>query len=173
MLTQPIPITTTTLLEPTSGKTPGTGSMQLPLPVKRRSNYTERPMSTRSRFGRFILRHHRVGGENLLPSSAKSAKNAAIHLTFSVLLFPPVLPSQNILILAIEAEPREGLRDIFIGNLKQDPDSGQLYWERLIPFFTPKDSRSSREKLQSTPSLKRKLPLRCVTFRLKQNQVTL
>jgi hypothetical protein len=90
------------------------------------------------RIGRFILRHHRVGGENLLPNSAKSAKSAAVQLNLFDPTYPNMLPGENI-ILAIEADPRGGLRDIFIGDLKQDPYSAQLYWEKAIPVFTPEE----------------------------------
>lgn len=90
------------------------------------------------RVGRFILRHHRVGGEYQLPSSAKSAKNAAIQLNLFGRTYPEILPGENI-ILAIEADPKEGFKDIFIGDLKQDPDSGELYWAKVIPIYTPEE----------------------------------
>ena len=88
------------------------------------------------RIGSFILRHHRVGGEYHLPRSAKSAKREAIQLNLFGPVYPEVLPGENF-ILAIEVEPDEGLKDVFIGELKQNSTTERFCWERKIPVFTP------------------------------------
>ncbi len=88
------------------------------------------------RIGRFILRHHRVGGQYSLPRSAKSAKREAIQLNLFGPTYPELLPGENF-ILAIEAEPDEGLNDVFIGELRQSSTTEEFCWERKIPVFTP------------------------------------
>ena len=93
-LTRPIPITTTTLLEPTSGKTPGTGSMQLPLPVKRRSNYTERPMSTRSGLVASFFATIELVERICYQVQRNQQRMQRYSLTFSVPLSPPYYPAR-------------------------------------------------------------------------------
>jgi hypothetical protein len=77
-----------------------------------------------------------VGGEYHLPRSAKSAKYEAIQLNLFGPTYPEILPGENF-ILAIEVEVDEGLKDIFIGELKQNSTTEKFYWERKIPVFTP------------------------------------
>jgi hypothetical protein len=107
------------------------------------------------RIGPFILRHHRVGGEYLLPRSAKSAKYAAVQLNLFGPTFPEILPGDNI-ILAIEAEPDDGLKDVFIGELKQNSTTEKFYWEREIAVFTPEElsilkGKAAKRSLQGRP----------------------
>jgi len=90
------------------------------------------------RIGRFILRHHRVGGEYHLPRSARSARYEAIQLNLFGPVYPEILPGENF-ILAIEVEPDEGLKDVFIGEFKQNSTTDKFYWERKIPVFTPEE----------------------------------
>ena len=103
------------------------------------------------KIGPFILRHHRVGGEYLLPRSAKSAKCAAIQLNLFGPVFPEILPGDNI-ILAIEAELDEGLKDLFIGELKQDAGTEKFYWEKEIAVFTPEELSILKGKAAKDPA---------------------
>jgi len=108
------------------------------------------------RIGSFILRHHRVGGEYHLPRSARSAKREAIQLNLFGPVYPEVLPGENF-ILAIEVEPDEGLKDVFIGELKQNSTTEKFCWERKIPVFTPGELSILKGSLTQRPPEKEAL----------------
>jgi hypothetical protein len=84
--------------------------------------------------GNATIHHHRVGGEGLLPRSAKKVKALADEAQLP--LFPQKrrVAFDNV-VLGIAADVQIGLSEIFIGKLEKDVASDRYFWSETVSLF--------------------------------------
>ena len=114
------------------------------------------------KIGPFVLRHRRIDNESKLPNGAKAVKASAAQQMF---LFgedweAPV-EIDNI-VLAIDADVQNGLKEVFVGELKQkNPEAKQYKWGKKVPVYLAEGMKaSSAEIIQITnmPGFKQNAP---------------
>lgn len=87
--------------------------------------------------GPFVIRHHRVDRETKIPKGAKAVKSsaAAIQLALFTGNFDTTVEKDNI-VIAIDADVKDGLREVFIGELMpQSIESKKYQWINKVPVF--------------------------------------
>jgi hypothetical protein len=84
--------------------------------------------------GNATIHHHRVGGDSLLPRSAKKIK--ALVDDAQLPLFPQKkrIAFDNV-ILGISADLSKGLSEVFIGKLEKDASTDQYFWSEKVSLF--------------------------------------
>lgn len=112
------------------------------------------------KIGNFVLRHHRIDEESKLPNGAKAVKAAAQMFLFGAEWDAPV-EIDNI-ILAIDADVQRGLKEVFIGELKQMHQNLKKYnWGMKIPIYLADGAQASTAEsinIYNTPGLKQHAP---------------
>lgn len=97
----------------------------------------------RFRIGSVVLHHHRIDSSTSLPRAARAAKSFADTMQ-QLRLFDMEFDGydeQDNIILAIDANPEDGLREIFIGELERESLVHKKYqWAKKIPIFKAKTS---------------------------------
>ncbi len=104
------------------------------------------------KIGPFVLRHHRIDRESKLPTGAKAVKASATQQMnmFGEEWDPPV-EIDNI-VLAFDADVESGLREVFVGELKQqNPDTKQYQWGRKVPVYSAEETETSGRSAAESP----------------------
>jgi len=89
------------------------------------------------KLGKYVLRHHRINQQSKLPSGAKAVKSAANYIQLSLFSDEWGAPVENDnIVIAIDADPRRGLKEVFLGELMPlEPDSKKYRWENKAPVY--------------------------------------
>lgn len=96
------------------------------------------------KIGSFVIRHHRIDNESKIPNGAKAVKESARQhmLPFGAEWEAPI-DIDNI-VLAIDADIQNGLKEVFLGELKQkDIETKQYKWGTKIPVYLPEGIKAS------------------------------
>lgn len=109
------------------------------------------------KIGRYILRHHKIDRESRLPSGAKAVKESA---SFQMSLFsflseyPVQKPTIDNIVIAIDANVRSGLKEVFVGELMPYAlDSKKFKWVNKAPVFLAENHIASTEEFISASNL--------------------
>ena len=100
------------------------------------------------KIGPYVLRHHRIDHESKLPNGAKAVKESAQQYQY---LFgdewqAPV-EIDNI-VLAIDADVKNGLKEVFIGELKQKlPGTNKFEWGKKVPVYLAEGVEASAAEI--------------------------
>ena len=100
------------------------------------------------KIGSFVLRHHRIDHESKLPNGAKAVKASAVQQMY---LFgeewdAPV-EIENI-VLAIDADIQNGLKEVFVGELKpKHPNFNKYEWGKKVPVYLADGAESSSAEI--------------------------
>ena len=99
------------------------------------------------KLGPFVLRHHRIDRKTRIPRAGKAAKTMADMYQLRLWDdYDANLRNENI-IIAIDADPRDGLREVFYGELEnysQDPKRYQ--WARKFLLYLADGVVASTDK---------------------------
>ncbi len=104
------------------------------------------------KIGPFVLRHHRIDQESKLPTGAKGVKASASQQMnmFGEEWAPPV-EIDNI-VLAIDADVNSGLKEVFVGELKQqNPDTKQYEWGKKVPVYLAEETAIPGPSVADSP----------------------
>ena len=129
------------------------------------------------KIGPYILRHHKIDHESRLPTGAKAVKeSAAIQLSLFSLLgdeFVNKQPSIDNIVIAIDANPQKGLKEVFIGELlPYSLDSKKFKWGKKIEIYLAKGEVASNDEFVTIHGFKPLIPAENipeVTMRLVQD----
>ncbi len=100
------------------------------------------------RIGPFVIRHHRIDEETKLPNGAKGVKTAATYKQMGLFAEKWDAPAEaDNIILAVDADPKNGLREVFIGELiPLDGESKKYMWEKKVSVFRTDDAEDTAEE---------------------------
>lgn len=101
------------------------------------------------KIGPFVVRHHRIDTETKIPKAAKAVKLAA-HSVQMMLFSDEWQPSFEVdnIIIAIDADVKEGLREVFIGELvSSSVESNKFSWETRVPIFLADGAEASEAEI--------------------------
>lgn len=84
--------------------------------------------------GNATIYHHRVGGDSLLPRSAKKVKVLADEAQLPLFPQKKLITFDNV-VLGIAADARVGLTEIFLGKLEKDAASDRYFWSETASLF--------------------------------------
>lgn len=92
------------------------------------------------KIGPYVIRHHRINKQSRLPNGAKAAKSSADYKHMVQMnLFTGQIEAQEdaeIIVLAIDADAKSGLNEIFLGEITPlDLESKKYRWARKVPVF--------------------------------------
>jgi hypothetical protein len=89
------------------------------------------------KIGPFVIRHHRIDRKTKIPKGAKAVKLAADARQMSLFSGEwDVTVLKDNIVIAIDADSEDGLREVFIGELVPlSPDSKKYRWENQIPIY--------------------------------------
>lgn len=87
--------------------------------------------------GQFILRHHRINEESKLPNAAKAVKFAADQIQMTLFGEEWDVPAEiDNIVLAIDADIENGLKEVFVGELiSYAPMFNKYKWAKKIPIY--------------------------------------
>jgi hypothetical protein len=99
------------------------------------------------KIGRFVLRNHRIDHDTQLPNGAKAAK-AAAHEQLELFAADQdrILDEIDNIIIAIDADPEDGLLEVFIAPIiPLERDSNKYTWEegQIFTVYKAYDKQSS------------------------------
>ncbi len=95
------------------------------------------------KIGPYVLRHHRIDQESNLPSGAKAVKAAAQDMYLFGEEWNAPVEIDNI-VLAINADVQSGLKEVFIGELKQRRSIAKKYkWGKKISVYLAEGAKAS------------------------------
>jgi hypothetical protein len=87
------------------------------------------------KIGPYILRHHRINEESGLPNGGNAVKKSANQMCLFGDEWQAPVEIDNI-VLAIDADIENGLKEIFIGELKQKRSGTNKYeWGKKVPVY--------------------------------------
>lgn len=113
------------------------------------------------KIGSYVLRHHRIDQESKLPNGAKAVKAAAQQMYLFGEEWDAPVEIDNI-VLAIDADVQNGLKEVFIGELKQKhPNSKKYKWGKTISVYLAKGAEASNSEviqISNMPGFKRQAP---------------
>lgn len=99
------------------------------------------------KIGPFVLRHHRIDRKTTIPKAARAAKSAA---AVQLMLFDDewdLAVAKDNIIIAVDADVDDGLREIFVGELTPDSAGSNKYkWAKKIPVFLAEGTTPSSEE---------------------------
>jgi hypothetical protein len=81
--------------------------------------------------GNATIHHHRVGGDSLLPRSAKKVKALADEARLPFFSQEKRVAFDNV-VLGIAADVHDGLGEIFIGKLEKDIGTDRYFWSETV-----------------------------------------
>lgn len=101
------------------------------------------------KIGPFVVRHHRIDRETTIPRAARAAKSAAdaaIQLRLFDDEWDHTIEKYNI-IIAIDADVDDGLREIFVGELMPcSTESNKYRWAKKEPVWIAEGTVPSSEE---------------------------
>ncbi len=101
------------------------------------------------KIGPFVVRHHRIDTETRLPKAAKAAKSAAKAIQRS--LFGgkwDISVEKDNIVIAIDADAKNGLKEIFIGELMPHSLESKKYrWVKKVPVYLAEGAKRSTADL--------------------------
>ncbi len=115
------------------------------------------------KIGPFVVRHHRIDGGTQIPTGAKAAKTAAYAIQLALFEgeWDVAVEKENI-VIAIDADMEEGLREVFIGELMPiSLESKKYKWVKKVPVYLAEGAEpSSADIIQVTdmPGFKSLVP---------------
>lgn len=87
------------------------------------------------KIGPYVLRHHRIDHESKLPNGAKGVKESAQQMYLFGDEWQAPVEIDNI-VLAIDADVKNGLKEVFIGELKQRrPGTSKYTWGQKAQVY--------------------------------------
>ena len=88
------------------------------------------------KIGPYVLRHHRINSDSKLPCGAKAVKAAAgQQMYLPGLEWQSPIEKDNI-VLAIDADIQNGLKEVFLGELQQaDPEEKKYKWGKKVQVY--------------------------------------
>ena len=99
------------------------------------------------KIGHFVVRHHRIDRVTTIPRAARAAKSAAY--VQSILFddeWDHTIEKDNI-VIAIDADVNDGLREIFVGELMPySIESNKYGWAKKVPVFIAEGTVPSSEE---------------------------
>jgi len=103
------------------------------------------------KIGSYVLRHHRIDHESGLPNGGNAVKKSAQQMSLFGDEWQAPVEIDNI-VLAIDADVKSGLKEVFIGALKQKrPDAKKYEWREKVPVYLAEGfEASSGEIVQIT-----------------------
>lgn len=105
------------------------------------------------KLGQFIIRHHRIDEESKLPNGAKAVKeSAAIQMPIFGDDWNKPIEIDNI-VLAIDADFQNGLKEVFLGELIQiAPFSNKYTWAKKVHIYQANDSEKKAAEVFEFPT---------------------
>ena len=105
------------------------------------------------RIGPFVVRHHRIDRGTRIPKGARAAKTAAYAIQLA--LFEgewDITVEKDNIVIAIDADIEDGLREVFIGELMPlSLESKKYKWVKRVPVYLAEGAEpSSAEIIQVT-----------------------
>lgn len=95
------------------------------------------------KIGPYILRHHRIDQDSKLPNGAKAVKASAKEICLFGDEWQAPVEIDNI-VLAIDADVENGLKEVFIGELKQKrPGTDKYKWGKKVSVFLAEGREAS------------------------------
>lgn len=99
------------------------------------------------KIGPYILRHHRINEESGLPNGGNAVKKSANQMYLFGDEWQAPVEIDNI-VLAIDADVKNGLKGIFIGELKRKSQGTNKYeWGKKVPVYLAEGVESSSEEV--------------------------
>ena len=99
------------------------------------------------KIGPYVIRHHRVDNESKLPNGAKAVKESAQQMYLFGDEWQAPVEIDNI-VLAIDADVKNGLKEVFIGELKQKRlDTNKYTWGKKIPVYLAEGVEASSAEI--------------------------
>ena len=101
------------------------------------------------KIGHFVVRHHRIDRGTRIPKGARAAKTAAhaIQLALFEGKWDITVEKDNI-VIAIDANIEDGLREVFIGELMPlSLDSKKYRWVKRIRVYLAEGAEPSSEEI--------------------------
>jgi hypothetical protein len=101
------------------------------------------------KIGQFILRHHRINEESKLPNAAKAVKSAADQIQMTLFGEKWDVPAEiDNIVLAIDADVENGLKEVFVGELMSyAPMSNKYMWAKKVPIYLADGVKSSTAEI--------------------------
>ncbi len=88
------------------------------------------------KIGPYVLRHHRIDDESKLPNGAKAVKESAAKQMYLFAEDWGAPVEIDNIVLAIDADVKNGLKEVFIGELKQKhPGTKKYKWGKKVSVF--------------------------------------
>ena len=101
------------------------------------------------KIGPFVVRHHRIDRRTRIPKGARAAKTAAYYIQMA--LFEgdwDVTVEKDNIVIAIDADIEDGLREVFIGELMPIfLDSKKYRWVKRVPVYLAEGAEPSSEEV--------------------------
>ena len=124
-----------------------------------------------------IFKHHRIDRQGSIPKGAKAAKACADRIHYQTNFYWPELEDlgdQTNIILAIDADPENGLRDIFIGKLVRETGRVKSYfWSNVVYIYRSDEDQQEiklHEAVHAEPEAEPVLTLTKDAIKRKEDQ---
>lgn len=101
------------------------------------------------KIGPFVVRHHRIDRGTRIPKGARAAKTAASAVQLALFKgeWGVAFEKDNI-VIAIDADIEDGLREVFIGELMPlSFDSKKYSWVERVPVYLAEGAEPSSEEI--------------------------
>jgi len=102
------------------------------------------------KIGPFVVRHHRIDRRTRIPKGARAAKIAAYYI-HQMALFEgewDVTVEKDNIVIAIDADIVDGLREVFIGELMPlSLESKKYRWVKRVPVYLAKGTNPSSDEI--------------------------
>lgn len=96
----------------------------------------------------FIIGCHRIDRKSRIPAGAKALKEKApvqLPPVLARLGYPQERPSDNI-VIAVDADPEKGLREVFLGKLVRLYNSNKFIFENIVSIFIAEKEERATEQ---------------------------